>query len=158
MKKSLREDIVMFSILAGVIGTLAKTITSGIPFLFHITNSAGFIVAGKIIFQTKDLPLDTGHILIALLTHLGIGALIAIGLTYFYFFAGIRFYLIKSLFYAFIVWVFLRNMLVTLAVPGTPEPINLITNVVSLLGHFVYGIVAGYIIVKFNRFTPGFKL
>lgn len=151
---NIRKDLIILSAISGFIGTLFKTIYSGVPFLLKISNDYGVIIAGRIIFHVKHFPLDLLHLSLALLTHLVIGSMIGIALGIIYLLSGKDFYLFKSALFGLAVWFILRNLLVTLFVPGERGEIDAITTIVSFSSHTLYGLITGYIIAKYNRFTP----
>ena len=155
MFKQITEDLITFSLFAGAIGTIAKTFLTAPPYFLGITKESGYLVAGQIIFHIRELPPGIGYSILGLLTHFSIGAFLAIGLSYVLLKSGRDFFLLKGAFYGITAWVFLRNVLVGLAVPGGPQAMNLITTVLSLAGHLVYGLVTAYLIARYYRF--GFK-
>lgn len=150
--KKIRADLIVFSLIAGGAGTLVKTMITAIPYFLHVTNNMGVIIAGKVIFNTDKFPQDAGHLLVGLLAHLGFGGILAIGLSLIYWIAGTDFYLTKGAFFGIAAWILIRSIFLSAGMPESPKPLNLPTTIVSLSSHLFYGMVTGYIIVKFNRF------
>lgn len=151
---NLCKDLITLSAFSGFIGTIFKTFYSGVPFLLNISKEHGVILAGRIIFHVKDFPFDWKHLSLALFTHLVIGSMIGIVLGIIYLLSGKDFYLFKSALFGLTVWFILRNLLVTLFVPGERGEIDVITTIVSFSSHTFYGLITGYIIARYNRFTP----
>jgi hypothetical protein len=153
-KQEAFKDLIVLSGTAGVVATAAKTVFSGIPYLMGITKTFGVLIAGKIVFHVRDVPMDAAHLLLALFTHLTFGGFLAVGLGLLYRFFGTAFNLLKGAFYGLIVWIIFRSYLVDLAVPGGPQPRDAVTSAVAFASHILYGVIAGYLIVKYYRFTP----
>ncbi len=157
-KDDFREDLITFSLLMGIISTFIKSIITVIPYYLKITNSMIILDIGKTIFNIDKVPTDPGHIILAFIGHLGFGGILAIGLSLVLLKTGTDFYYIKGGFYGVFVWLTLRNGLITVGMPGRPEPLDLITAVFSLISHVVYGLMLAYLIIKYNKFirgTPG---
>jgi hypothetical protein len=153
----IRKDLIVFSIIAGGIGTLVKTLVTGIPFLLHWTNNTGILIAGKVIFNANKFPLDAGHFIIGFIGHLGFGAMLGIGLSLVYLAGGTDFGLTKGAFYGIGAWLVIRSILISAGMPGEPNELNIPTAAVSLVSHLVYGITTGWVIIRFNRFLPNLK-
>ncbi len=153
-KLLISKDLIMLSGVAGFIGAIVKNIFSGIPYLFHITQDFGILIAGRIIFHAKDFPLDWLHITLSIFAHLIFGSIIGVGLGILYLLSGKDFYLLKGAIYGLLVWFIVRNYLVTLSVPGEREQLDAITTAVSFGSHILYGLISGYIIAIYNRFAP----
>ena len=112
----------------------------------------GVLISGKVIFNTNHIPQDFGHLALGLLAHLGFGGVMAIGLSLIYQVAGTDFYLTKGALFGVFVWLFIRSILISVGMPGEPKELSVLTAMVSMISHLLYGVVTGYIIVKFNRF------
>jgi hypothetical protein len=150
----IRKDLIVFSIIAGGIGTLVKTLVTGIPFLLHWTNNTGILIASKVIFNANKFPLDAGHLIIGFIAHVGFGALLGIGLSLVYLAGGTDFGLTKGGFYGVGAWLTIRSILISVGMPGEPKVLDIPTAAVSLLSHLIYGITTGFVIIRFNRFLP----
>lgn len=152
--ESIFRDLIVLSGTAGVIGTAVKTAVSGIPFALHLTQSFDVMVAGRIVFHVKDIPMDTGHLLVSLFAHLAFGAFLAVGLGIVYLLSGTDFHLLKGASYGLAAWIVCKCYLVNLTAPGGPQVIDVPTAMVTFTSHMVYGIVTGFLIARYNRFLP----
>lgn len=155
--KKIRYDLIIFSLIAGGIGTLIKALITGIPYLLHWTNNTGVLITGKIIFNTTKFPLDAGHLIIGCIGHLGFGAMLGIGLSLVYLAGGTDFGLSKGAFYGVAAWLVLRSTLINVGMPGEPKALDVPTAAVSLLSHLIYGVITGFVIIRFNQFIPNSK-
>jgi hypothetical protein len=153
-KREISKDLIVLSGTAGVVATAAKTVFGGIPYILGITKTFGVLIAGRIIFHVKDVPMDAAHLLLALFAHLIFGGFLAVGLGLVYRFFGAAFSLLKGAFYGLMVWIIFWCYLVNLAAPGGPQPVDAVTGAMSFASHMLYGIITGYLIVRYYRFPP----
>ncbi|RJX17742.1 MAG: hypothetical protein C4570_07760 [Ammonifex sp.] len=150
MGKNLRKDFIMLALIAGSVAAAVRTVVSAVPFALGVTKNIAPVVLAEIILQMKEMPLKFSYLLLGEFAHVLFGGILAVGLGLVYVKWGTDFYLIKGAVYGLSSWLICKVILCPLIIPGPPEPLNLATAVVSLTSHVIYGLLAGYIIVKYG--------
>ncbi len=153
MFQKIRNDIIMTTALAGMAGAITRAATTMLFFSLGHSKEVTFVQFAKIIFNKKELVLSLdnfGYLFLGFVAFISLGAIFTIGLSYMYFKTSTNFYLIKGVFWGIAIWVTFRALFLHMAFPGgTP---HLWTHYSSVLGHVFYGLVSGYLIVKFGTF------
>jgi uncharacterized membrane protein YagU involved in acid resistance len=143
----------MVTLIAGTVATVVRTVVSAVPFYIGMTKNIAPIILAEIMLQMEELPLKLSYLLLGGFGHILFGGILAVGLGLIYLKWGTDFYLIKGAVYGLSSWLVFRVVLCPLLCPQ--EPVNLATAVVSLTSHLIYGLLTGYIIVKYGDFLEG---
>jgi uncharacterized membrane protein YagU involved in acid resistance len=157
MGKNLRKDLIMVSLIAGAAATAVRTAVSAVPFYFGVTKSIAPVVLLQIMLQRTEIPFTLSYLLLGEFAHLLFGGILAFGLGLIYVKWGTDFYLIKGVVYGLSSWLICRVILCPLIILCPREPMNLATAVISLISHAVYGLLAGYILVKYGDLFEGVR-
>lgn len=158
MKNDIREDFIIFTALVGTIASAIRALFTLIFYLLDITQETSFFIFAKILFRTKNIPIDFNHfgyLALGLFAFLVFGATLTIGLGFIYLKFGTRFYLLKAVFYGILIWLTVRNILIYLIMPE--KSLSLWTPLIALFSHVLYGLVSGYLIVRYGKFIPTSK-
>lgn len=144
--------LMVVSAVAGGLSAVVKSIISWGLYSLGVTKWSALLDTGALIFSKVPMPLDFWHVSLAFFVHALWGSTMGLGLGLIYLVIGKKHSLLSGAFYGFVAWMAILNSLINVSTPKPLPSQDALSAWISLINHFVWGALAGFIIVKYYPF------
>lgn len=145
------EDYNRYLLISGFSGAISAAIKTSVSAVFFYSGLSGWLTlidAGSIIYRTTNFPLDFPHLLLAMISHVLWGSILAVGLGFLYYLVGRKNYLLIGGVYGFFIWITVLNFLSTISSQEELPALDASSVAVSLTAHIFWGLLTGFLIIK----------